>query len=174
MRSLQKPIRNEQQRALSVGMKRLLTGSRMLMEAALEREGITLAQLRMLKALDEQQQTSAAELARLCYVTPQSMQAAVTRAERVGWIERKVSPSNRRILTAHLTRSGKQVLKRGVTLWEAIEQKVWSGANAQELRAMNKALQGALDRLQALMHANQLGNRPAPLKVPPRGKSSIS
>ncbi len=169
------PNRNREQRKLSTGMKRMLTGSRTLLEAALEREGITLAQLRMLNALHEHAQTSAAGLARLCYVTPQSMQAAVIRAEREGWIEREASPANRRILTAKLTRRGRQVLKRGLALWSSIEQEVWSGASPQELRALNDALLGALERLQEMLDRNHAGQRLAlQNNVSRKRKSSIS
>ena len=170
MPAFKRSFRNGEQRKLSTSMKRLLTGSRLLLEAELEQEGITLAQLRMLNALNEHEQTSAADLARLCYVTPQSMQAAVIRAEREGWIEREASAANRRILTAHLTRRGKQVLRRGTALWTAIEQEVWTGASGQDLRAMNAALQGALTRLQALLDRSGAHRRIIYTSKPPQSR----
>ncbi len=141
-------IRGAQQRELSVGMKRLLTGYRTLLEDALEEEGITLAQLRMLKALHDGTATSAAELARTCYITPQSMQAVVTRAEREGWITRAASPRNRRILSATLTKPGQKVLERGLTLAAGIEQQIWGDVQSSELRAFNATLTKVLIRLQ--------------------------
>lgn len=150
--------RSDQQRELSVGMKRLLTGYRTLLEAALEGEGITLAQLRMLKALNDQAEMSAAELARTCYVTPQSMQAIVTRAERAGWITRSASAANRRILSATLTKAGQKMLGKGLELYAEIELQIWGGVKDPELRAFNttlgKVLLAVQDRLDA-RHAEQ-------------------
>ncbi len=148
MRKSKEEMRNTHQRELSIGMKRLLTGYRTLLQAELEKEGITLAQLRMLNALHERAETSAAELARTCYITPQSMQAVVTRAEREGWITRSASPGNRRILSATLTKSGRVVLERGLALSAGIERQLWGGIKASELRAFNATLAKALVRLQ--------------------------
>ena len=164
MHKSKEELRSLEQRKLSVGMKRLLTGFRSLLEAALEKEGITLAQLRMLHALDERAETSAAELARTCYITPQSMQAVVTKAEREGWITRTASPANRRVLTATLTKPGRMVLERGMALSAGIEHQIWAGAKVSELRAFNQTLQTALDRLHDSLdarHAEQQGRSSA-------------
>ncbi|MGI4757618.1 MAG: MarR family winged helix-turn-helix transcriptional regulator [Janthinobacterium lividum] len=154
--------RSAQQRELSVGMKRLLTGYRTLLEGALEGEDITLAQLRMLNALNDRAETSAAELARTCYITPQSMQAIVTKAERAGWITRSASSSNRRVLSATLTVAGQQVLRRGLSLARDIEQQIWGTSSAKELRAFNATLSKVLLSLQQHLdarHAEQQVSR---------------
>lgn len=156
MRKSNEEMRSVRQRELSVGMKRLLTGYRSLLEAELEGEGITLAQLRMLKALQEGEANSAAELARTCYITPQSMQAVVTRAEREGWITRSASPANRRILSATLTKSGQETLKRGLALAAGIEQRIWGTTNTAELRAFNATLGKVLLRLQESLDARHV------------------
>lgn len=150
--------RSDQQRELSVGMKRLLTGYRTLLEAALEGEGITLAQLRMLNALNDRAETSSAELARVCYITPQSMQAVVTRAEREGWITRSASAANRRILSATLTKAGQRRLGKGLELKAEIEQQIWGEVNDPELRAFNSTLGKVLLAVQQRLdvrHAEQ-------------------
>lgn len=156
MRKSKEEVRGLQQRELSVGMKRLLTGYRTLLEAELEKEGITLAQLRMLNALHEGVATSAAELARTCYITPQSMQAVVTRAEREGRITRAASSANRRILSATLTKSGQKVLKRGLEFAAAIEHQIWGAVNAAEMRAFNATLGKVLLRLQESLDARHV------------------
>ena len=53
---------------------------------------------------------SGATIARTCQVTPQTLQAMLTRAEREGWITRDISEVNHRILTASLTRKGEVAL----------------------------------------------------------------
>lgn len=148
MRKSNEEMRSDAQRALSVGMKRLVTGFRSLLEAALEEKGLTLAQLRMLHALSERADVSAAELARICFITPQSMQAIVTRAEREGWITRSASPANRRVLRATLTKAGRRALERGKALSAGLEQTVWADASLVELTATNHMLAKALVRLQ--------------------------
>ena len=166
MRRRNEAKRAEQQREVSVGMKRLMTGYRTLLEASLETEGITLAQLRMLKALDEHADISAAELARICFITPQSMQAVVTRAERAGWIIRTASLSNRRVLAAALTPAGRQVLERGLAFAADIEQRIWGTTTAPELQAFNATLRKVLQRLQENLTARHAAASPA------RGKTA--
>ncbi|AFL86986.1 transcriptional regulator [Terriglobus roseus DSM 18391] len=153
MQKSKQEIREAEAKEISVSMKRLVTGYRSLLEAAIESEGLTLAQLRMLNALQEQPETSAADLARTCYITPQSMQAVVTRAEREGWITRSPSPTNRRVLTASLTAKGRKVYERGMELWSEIARQTWDGAKLSELRTLNELLGAAVDRLQPRLDA---------------------
>lgn len=148
MRKTHRKVRDAEQRELSLLMKRLLTGFRALLETAVEQEGITLAQIRMLNALNDRADVSAAELARICFITPQSMQAVVKRAEAAGWITRAPSPANRRVLTATLTRAGRRVLLRGLALSAKIERHIWADAKSSDLRVIKQSLQTALERLQ--------------------------
>ena len=153
MQKSKQEIRDAEAKGIAVCMKRLITGYRSLLEADLEEEGITLAQLRMLNALDEQPETSAADLSRICYITPQSMQAVVQRAEKVGWITRTPSPENRRILTASLTAKGRRVHARGMELWSQIACQTWDGARLSELQTLHALLSEAVDRLQPRLDA---------------------
>jgi DNA-binding MarR family transcriptional regulator len=149
MRKENRQGRDAEQRELSLLMKRLLTSYKAQLEMMIEQEGITLAQIRMLNALNERADVSAAELARICYITPQSMQAVVKRAEAAGWITRSPSPANRRVLTATLTPTGRRVLLRGLALSAKLERHIWVDAKSSELRVMKRSLQTALGRLQA-------------------------
>ena len=153
MRKSKQEIRDAEAKGIAICMKRLITGYRSLLEADLEEEGITLAQLRMLNALAEQPETSAADLSRICYITPQSMQAVVQHAEKVGWITRAPSPENRRILTASLTGKGRRVQARGMELWSQIARETWDGARLSELQTLNALLSEAVDRLQPRLDA---------------------
>ena len=148
MRKEPRQDRDAEQRELSLLMKRLLTGYKALLETMIEQEGITLAQIRMLNALNERTEVSAAELARICYITPQSMQAVVKRAEAAGWITRSPSPANRRVLRATLTPTGRRVLLRGMALSAKLERYIWADAKSSELRVMKRSLQTALTRLE--------------------------
>jgi DNA-binding MarR family transcriptional regulator len=129
------------------------TAYRTLLEVEMEKENVTLAQLRMLSALSEQPDHSAAELARTCFITPQSMQAIVTRAEKVGWIKRQPSPRNRRVLTAQLTPEGRRVLDKGMGLWAVISRDMWADTKLAEMEAVNAVLSRTVDRLQPQLDA---------------------
>jgi DNA-binding MarR family transcriptional regulator len=146
-------IRDAEAKAIAGTMKRLMTGYRTLLEVELEKENITLAQLRMLSALNEEPDHSAAGLARTCFITPQSMQAIVTRAEKLGWIRRQPSPANRRVLTAQLTAEGRRVLEKGMGLWTVISREMWADTKLSEMEMLKGVLSSAVDRLQPQLDA---------------------
>lgn len=158
MRKSKQEIRDEAALRISLAMKRLVSTGRLLLEAELEPDGITLAQLRMLKTLQETSELSSAELARACFVTPQSMQTLVARAEREGWIKRSPAPQNRRILTATLTTTGRGVLERGMGLWTSISREMWGGIQLSEMEELHRILNLAVEHLQPRL--NGLHDRP--------------
>ena len=125
----------------------MVKGYRALLEDSLREEGLTLPQLRLLKAIDEQDGASAAALARTCYVTPQTMQSILTRAERAQWIVRGKSLGNNRIVTAALTPLGKAVLERGWQMSARIEAILWSGVDLATLQQLNRILEAGIANL---------------------------
>ena len=173
MRKTKDQIRAAEQRESSIGMKRLLIGYRTLMEEALEGEGVTLAQLRMLKTLEEHPEISAAEVARSCYISPQSMQAVVTRAEREGLITRSAAASNRRVLEATLTVKGKSVLERCSVLAARIEEHIWRDVKRSELQQFNATLTKGLAGLAECLQERHLQRSPTPRKVSETGHNGL-
>jgi DNA-binding MarR family transcriptional regulator len=153
MRKSKAEIRDAEAKAIAGTMKRLMTAYRTLLEVELEKENITLAQLRMLSALNEEPDHSSAALARTCFITPQSMQAIVTRAEKLGWIRRQPSPANRRVLTAQLTDEGRRVLEKGMELWTVISREMWADTKLSEMEMLKDVLTSAVDRLQPQLDA---------------------
>ncbi|MEZ2348206.1 MarR family winged helix-turn-helix transcriptional regulator [Terriglobus sp. RCC_193] len=148
MRKSKQENRDDAAKAISLTMKRLMTNMRLLLEAELESDGMTLAQLRMLNAVHEESDISSAELARTCYITPQSMQSLVVRAEREGWIKRSPSPRNRRILTTVLTPKGKKAYERAIELWAVLSHDMWAETKLEQMQELNAVLSAAVDRLQ--------------------------
>jgi len=153
MRRSKDETRAKTARTLSNTMKRLVVGFRTLLEKGLQAEGLTLAQLRMLHALHEQPHGSAADLARTCSITPQSMQAVVKRAEAAKWIRRAASPENRRVLLASLTPLGEQVLARGMAIVDRMQVELWRDARLSELEAVNEMLARGLQRIENRLQA---------------------
>jgi DNA-binding MarR family transcriptional regulator len=136
-------------RQCTKSLRELLLGYRHLLAETLREEGLTLPQLRLLKAIEENSGVSGAAIARTCHVTPQTLQAMLARAARERWIVRRHSTLNQRILTASLTRKGAGVLARGLEMAAQIEAKIWEGVSVGTLDQVNMVL----DRGVANLHA---------------------
>ena len=134
-------------------LRELLNGFRALLEDQLREEGLTLPQLRLLKAVAQQGEVSAAAIARLCQITPQTLQGMLERAVREDWITRSVSERNHRMLTAQLTRKGQHLLERGEAQAAAIEAAIWRGVSRQTLEQMNRELNRGLENLRGELAA---------------------
>ena len=81
-------------------------------------------------------------------MTPQTLQAMLTRAEREGWITRDISEVNHRILTASLTRKGEAALatrprRRGRDRREDLEPE----SRAHTLDQLNATLEHGIANL---------------------------
>jgi DNA-binding MarR family transcriptional regulator len=126
----------------------MVKGYRALLEDALRDESLTLPQLKLLKAIQEQTGASAAALARTCFVTPQTMQSILTRAVREQWIVRGKSVGNNRILTASLTALGEAVLERGSQMSARVEEILWRGIGNSTLQQLNEILEAGIANLE--------------------------
>lgn len=144
--------RNEKAKAARLctkSLREILLGYRALLEDALRAEGLTLPQLRLLKAIHEQKGVSGAGLARTCQITPQTLQAMLTRAVREKWIVRGISERNHRILTASLTGKGQKLLDRGLAMAAEIEATLWAGVSVGDLVQNNTVLARGVENLRA-------------------------
>ena len=134
-------------RRCTENLRDILAGYRAALEDALREEGLTLPQLRLLNAIKEQGSVSGATIARSCHVTPQTLQAMLTRAERERWITRGTLESNHRIVTASLTKKGEAALARGLAAAIEIEERIWSGVSAVTLHQLNATLEHGIANL---------------------------
>ena len=134
-------------RKCSENMRQLTIGFRALMEDALRDESLTLPQLRLLKAVKQQTDVSAAALARTCMVTPQTMQAVLERAVQAKWIVRGKSEKNERFVTATLTELGESVVRQGMAMVARIEERMWQDVGLSDLKQLNETLQAAIANL---------------------------
>ncbi|HTV08013.1 MAG TPA: MarR family transcriptional regulator [Candidatus Aquilonibacter sp.] len=130
-----------------------MLGYRSVLANALRDEGLTLPTLRLLKAVQEQGSVSGASIARTCHVTPQTLQAMLTRAERESWIRRDMSKANHRILTASLTKKGEAALARGLAVAAEIEEKIWTGVSTNALDRLSHTLEHGIANLHGEMHS---------------------
>jgi DNA-binding MarR family transcriptional regulator len=128
-------------------MKRILIHFRSQMDEKLRPQGVTTAQLQILKVIREEPRGSGAQLARVCYVTPQSAQALLKSLENGGWITRTKDPENERILIAQLTPSGMELLDTAERLARVIEKRLWEGVPDSAVETLNRTLMRCLANL---------------------------
>ena len=74
--------------------------------------GITTAQHAALAVLSDHDDVTSAELARLCGVTPQTMNSTVGRLEGRGLVARKPHPTHRTLIEISLTDEGRELFRR--------------------------------------------------------------
>ena len=129
-------------------MKRIMIHFRSQIDEKLRPQGVTTAQLQVLKVVRDQPGASGAQLARACYMTPQSAQALLKSLERGGWITRTKNPENERILIAQLTPSGMELLETAERLARVIEKRLWSGVPDSGVEALNRTLVRCLANLE--------------------------
>jgi DNA-binding MarR family transcriptional regulator len=128
-------------------MKRILIHFRSQMDERLRPEGVTTAQLHVLKTIRTEPGGSGAQIARACYLTPQSAQALLKSLEVGGWVTRTKDPVNERILNAQLTPIGVELLDTAEKLARVIEKRLWEGVPDNGVAALNRTLERCLANL---------------------------
>jgi DNA-binding MarR family transcriptional regulator len=129
-------------------MRRVLLGFKARLDDELRPRNVTTAQLRFLHEVKERPGSSGAQMARACYVTPQSAQAMMARAVEHGWVVRGKSAENDRVVTARLTPEGELLLAHADGVLARLEAEVWSGVSVADLRTMNETLERGLANLE--------------------------
>ena len=129
-------------------MKRIMVHFRSQMDEKLRPQGVTTAQLHVLKVIRDEPGGSGAQLARACHVTPQSAQALLKSLEDGGWITRTKDRVNERILIAQLTPSGVELFETADRLARVIEKRLWQGVPDSGIEALNKTLERCLENLE--------------------------
>ena len=129
-------------------MRRVLLGFKARLDDELRAKNVTTAQLRFLTEVKELPGGSNAQMARACFVTPQSAQAMLVRAVEHGWVVRGKNAENDRLVTARLSPAGEKLLEYAEGVLARMEAEVWSGVGMAELRAMNETLERGLANLE--------------------------
>jgi DNA-binding MarR family transcriptional regulator len=147
MKSRTEKNRQAETRRAAQMMKRIMIHFRSQMDEQLRPQGVTTAQLQVLKVIRDEP-ASGAQLARSCYVTPQSAQALLKGLEGGGWITRNKDRVNDRILIAQLTPSGVELLESAEKLVRVIEKKLWHEVSVEAVEALNGVLEHCLRNLE--------------------------
>lgn len=110
--------------------------------------GLTAPQYAVLTAIERAPGISNAELARLAFLTPQTMQGILVNLEKLGMIERRPAPDHGRVLRSELTSPGRVALKRAHRIVNDVEQKMLEGLGSQDLGELTRLLSHCATRLQ--------------------------
>jgi MarR family transcriptional regulator, organic hydroperoxide resistance regulator len=140
--------RQAERRRATLMMKRILIHFRSLMDEMLRPQGVTTAQLQVLKAIRAEPGASGAQLARACYVTPQSAQSLLSGLESDGWIVRSKGRGNDRILATRLTLAGEKLILTAEKVATEIEGKLWRDVSEVSVEALNQVLEQCLANLE--------------------------
>ena len=128
---------SETERSVGYLVKRVQQGLRRRCDAALKPTGLSMAQYAALRALAEHPDASAAELARLCFVTRQSLQDVLTGLRTAGLVETVDAPPRGRARGRwRLTRRGSRQLKAADDAVFGVEALMLQGISASTQRSV--------------------------------------
>lgn len=128
-------------------VKRLQHQIRSELDKALSRHGVTMATYAALSVLEEAPGLSNAELARRCFVTPQTMNRIVQSLEEEGIVERQPDPEHGRILRTVLTHQGQQLLDSCHLQVEAVHTRMLSELDTTEQAHLTDLLRRCIEAL---------------------------
>ena len=121
---------------------------RQRLEAELAGTGVSAAQNAVLLAIGSNPRISNASLARVAFVTPQSMQGMLVTLERDGFILRTPHPDHGRIIMTELTVKGKAAAEAGAIASEAVERLMLAGLTNDEAKLLGELLQRCAEALE--------------------------
>ena len=134
-------------RRIGYQMKRAQHALRLEMDDVLRELGLTTPQYAALSVLAEGPGSSGAEVARRCFVTPQTMNGVLVKLEHAGLISRRTHPEHGRVLQAYLTPEGEDKLAQAHHAVVGIEERMLSGLGRDERLSLLEALRGCAESL---------------------------
>lgn len=111
-------------------VKRVQQGLRRRCDAALKPTGLSMAQYALLRALHDHPDASAAELARLCFVTRQSLRDVLSGLRSADLVAPSATPARGRARALRLTPQGLRRLKNSHAVVEGVEAEMLHGIPA--------------------------------------------
>lgn len=132
--------RSETERSIGYLVKRVQQALRRRCDAALKPTGLSMAQYAVLRALAEHPDASAAELARLCFVTRQSLQDVLVGLRAAGLVETVDAPPRGRARSLSLTRRGSRQLKAADEAVSGVQAVMLQGISPSARRNVSEVL----------------------------------
>lgn len=129
-------------------LKRAQQALRSAMDVALRDLGVTTPQYSALLALEGAEPLSGAELARRCFVTPQTMNGILVALEKSEWVTRAPHAEHGRVIETRLTSSGGALLRKAHKVVGEIEEMMLMGLSAAQRRTLGAALRRCTENLE--------------------------
>jgi DNA-binding MarR family transcriptional regulator len=131
-------------------VKRVQQALRRRCDAALKPTGLSMAQYALLRALHDHPDASASELARLCFVTRQSLRDVLGGLRTAGLVALSDAPGRGRARALHLTPPGLRRLKDSHAAVEGIEAEMLHGIPSAGRNQLAALLIRCAENLEAL------------------------
>ena len=128
-------------------IKHVQNALKLAMDEALEPTGLTVAQVAVLSALRSEPQLSNADLARLSFVTPQSMVPLLQSLEKRRLIIRRPHPDGGRSMPAELTPRGLEQLQISWGILKKVEELMLGGLADTDRLRLRELLESCLAAL---------------------------
>jgi DNA-binding MarR family transcriptional regulator len=139
---------SDAERSIGYLIKRVQQGLRRECDAALKPTALSMAQYSTLRALNEHPEASAAELARLCFVTRQSLQDMLAGLRAAGLVENADAEPRGRAQSLALTRLGARRLAAAHDAVFAVEDVMLQGVAARDRRTVAEVLVRCAENLE--------------------------
>ena len=134
-------------------VKRVQQGLRRRCDAALKPTGLSMAQYALLRALHDHPDASAAELARLCFVTRQSLRDVLSGLRTAGLVGPSAAPTRGRARALQLTPVGLRHLQSSHAAVEGVEANMLQGIPSAARRELATLLTRCAENLEAALDA---------------------
>src|ERR1700759_4255393 len=140
---------SDTERAVGYLVKRVQQSLRRRCDAALRASGLSMAQYAAMRALADHPEASASDLARLCFVTRQSLQDLLAGLRTAGYVRDAKAPPRGRARSLELTPSGakRPALAHGAVM--AVEAAMLEGISPKAQIQLATSLDRCADNLEA-------------------------
>jgi DNA-binding MarR family transcriptional regulator len=130
-------------------LKRVQHSLRLAMDDKLREYELSTPQYAALWALGRESGLSGAELARRCFVRPQTMSEILTNLEGRKLVERKPHPVHRRVVEVHLTQAAVDLLEACEECVHTIDERMLHGLSPQGRHELSEGLRRCAEGLEA-------------------------
>jgi DNA-binding MarR family transcriptional regulator len=142
--------RSQTERAAGYLVKRVQQALRRRCDAALKPTGLSMAQYALLRALHDHPDASASELARLCFVTRQSLRDVLSGLRSSGLVALSDAQGRGRARALQLTPVGLQRLDDSHAAVEGVEAEMLQGISSVTRRELAALLLRCAENLEAV------------------------
>lgn len=136
------------ERTVGYLVKRVQQSLRRRCDAALRPSGVSMAQYAVMRALADHPDASASELARLCFVTRQSLQDLLAGLKSAGFVRESSTQSRGRARSLELTPAGTRRLSAAHAAVMAVDSEMLDGFSATAERQLATLLTRCAENLE--------------------------